>query len=41
MEGKVKMDINYALEEDEVAAGYILTCQAHPRSERVVISFDE
>jgi ring-1,2-phenylacetyl-CoA epoxidase subunit PaaE len=35
------MDVNYALEKDEVAAGYILTCQSHPTSEHVVVSFDE
>ena len=40
IEGKVEMTVNYALEEDEVAQGFILTCQAHPRSEKVVIDFD-
>ena len=38
--GKVEMDNNYALEEDELAAGYILTCQSHPRSSEVQIDFD-
>ena len=41
MEGKVEMDLNYALEEDELEAGYVLTCQAHPRSEKVLVSFDD
>ncbi|MBU2018679.1 MAG: phenylacetate-CoA oxygenase/reductase subunit PaaK [Bacteroidetes bacterium] len=41
LEGSVRMDVNYALETDEVEAGYILTCQSHPTSENVVISFDE
>lgn len=41
LEGTVKMDMNFALEADEVANGFILTCQAHPTSEKVVISFDE
>ncbi|MFT4601652.1 MAG: ring-1,2-phenylacetyl-CoA epoxidase subunit PaaE [Arenicella sp.] len=41
MEGKVKMTLNFALEEDEVADGFILTCQSHPITEKVVISFDE
>jgi ring-1,2-phenylacetyl-CoA epoxidase subunit PaaE len=41
MEGSARMDVNYALEPDEVAAGYILTCQSHPTSERLVVSFDE
>ncbi len=39
-EGEVEMEVNYALEPDEVAAGYILTCQSHPRSARVVVDFD-
>jgi ring-1,2-phenylacetyl-CoA epoxidase subunit PaaE len=41
MEGQVRMDRNFALEPHEVAAGFVLTCQAHPLTERVVISFDE
>lgn len=41
IEGKARMDVNYALEADEVEAGYILTCQAHPVSEKLVVSFDE
>lgn len=41
LEGSVKMDLNYSLEPDEVAAGFILTCQAHPTSEKVVVSYDE
>ncbi len=38
--GTVKMDVNYALEANEVAQGYILTCQAHPTSSEVFIDFD-
>lgn len=38
--GEVFMDVNYALEEEEVAAGFILTCQAHPVSERIEVDFD-
>jgi ring-1,2-phenylacetyl-CoA epoxidase subunit PaaE len=41
IEGEVRMDRNFALQPAEVAAGFILTCQAHPLSDRVVISFDE
>ncbi len=41
LEGEVDMDINHALEDDEVAAGYILTCQSHPVSARVVVDFDQ
>lgn len=41
MEGEAKMIKNYALSEEEVADGYILTCQSHPTTEKLVISFDE
>ena len=41
VEGQVRMERNFALEPHEVAAGFVLTCQAHPLTERVVISFDE
>ncbi len=40
MEGEVEMEVNYALEKDEVAKGFVLTCQSHPKTERVVIDFD-
>jgi ring-1,2-phenylacetyl-CoA epoxidase subunit PaaE len=36
----VSMDVNYALEREEVEQGFILTCQSHPRSEKVVIDYD-
>ncbi len=41
LEGEARMDVNYALEPDEVEAGYILTCQAHPVTEKLVVSFDD
>jgi ring-1,2-phenylacetyl-CoA epoxidase subunit PaaE len=41
LEGSAVMDVNYALEKEEVEAGYILTCQAHPTSEKLTVSFDE
>jgi ring-1,2-phenylacetyl-CoA epoxidase subunit PaaE len=41
VEGDVRMDRNFALDKKEVAAGFVLTCQAHPMTERVVLSFDE
>jgi len=41
IEGKARMDVNYALEADEIEKGYILACQAHPVSEKLVVSFDE
>ncbi len=39
-EGSVEMKINYALEEKEVAQNYVLSCQAVPTSEKVVVDFD-
>ena len=39
-EGEVRMRRNYALEDAEVAAGYVLTCQAVPVSDRVVVDYD-
>ena len=41
LEGDVRMERNFALGKEEVAAGFVLTCQAHPMTERVVLSFDE
>jgi ring-1,2-phenylacetyl-CoA epoxidase subunit PaaE len=41
IEGEVRMERNFALDKKEVAAGFVLTCQAHPVTERVVLSFDE
>ncbi|WP_042301972.1 1,2-phenylacetyl-CoA epoxidase subunit PaaE [Paraburkholderia kururiensis] len=41
LEGEVKMDRNYTLEEQEIRDGFVLTCQCHPVSERVVVSYDE
>jgi ring-1,2-phenylacetyl-CoA epoxidase subunit PaaE len=40
LEGTVEMDTNWALEPDEVAKGYVLTCQSHPTSESVVLDYD-
>ncbi len=40
LKGKVNMNLNYSLTDQEVAEGYILTCQAHPASEEVTISYD-
>jgi ring-1,2-phenylacetyl-CoA epoxidase subunit PaaE len=38
--GEVEMDRVYGLEPDEIDQGYILTCQSHPRSEKVIVDFD-
>lgn len=40
LEGEVEMEVNYALEPDEIEAGYILTCQAHPLTKTVTIDYD-
>ncbi|NRB53703.1 MAG: phenylacetate-CoA oxygenase/reductase subunit PaaK [Saprospiraceae bacterium] len=40
IEGEVEMQVNYALEADEVEAGFVLTCQAMPKSDKVVVDFD-
>ena len=34
------MDVNWGLEPDEVAKGYVLTCQSHPQSEAIFLDFD-
>jgi len=41
IEGEVKMAKNYALEPHEVDAGFVLTCQSYPLTDRVLISFDD
>ncbi|MEM6803385.1 MAG: 2Fe-2S iron-sulfur cluster-binding protein, partial [Bacteroidota bacterium] len=40
VEGEVDMEVNYALEKEELDAGYILTCQAVPKSDKVIVDFD-
>ncbi|CAN5310608.1 phenylacetate-CoA oxygenase/reductase subunit PaaK [soil metagenome] len=39
-EGEVDMDVNWGLEHEEVKQGYILTCQAHPKTQKIVVDFD-
>jgi ring-1,2-phenylacetyl-CoA epoxidase subunit PaaE len=41
LEGRVRLDRNFALDQAELDAGFILTCQAHPLTDRVVVSYDE
>lgn len=41
MEGKLIMDNNFALTDEEVEQGYVLTCQAHPVTEKVVVDYDQ
>ncbi|GAA5152658.1 phenylacetate-CoA oxygenase/reductase subunit PaaK [Microbacterium pseudoresistens] len=40
IEGDVVMAENYALEPDEIERGYVLTCQSHPTTERIVVDYD-
>jgi ring-1,2-phenylacetyl-CoA epoxidase subunit PaaE len=41
LEGEVRMEKNYTLEDHEIRDGFVLTCQCHPVSDRVVVSYDE
>ncbi len=40
LHGSVTMTENYALEPDEIERGYVLTCQSHPTTDRVVVDYD-
>ncbi len=40
IEGEVEMDVHWGLEEEEIQQGYILTCQSHPKTAKVIIDFD-
>ena len=40
-EGRVEMEKNYTLEQWEIDKGFVLTCQARPLTQRVVVSYDE
>ncbi|MGP8217380.1 MAG: FAD-binding oxidoreductase [Bacteroidia bacterium] len=40
-EGKVSMSLNYALTDEEVESGYILTCQSHPITPVVIVDYDQ
>lgn len=41
LEGEVRMDRNFSLEPRETAQGFVLTCQSHPLTAKVVVSYDE
>ena len=41
LEGKVEMDDDEPLTEEEIEEGFILTCQSHPKTENCLISYDE
>lgn len=40
LEGEVEMDVHWGLEHEEIEKGFILTCQSHPKTEKVVVDFD-
>jgi ring-1,2-phenylacetyl-CoA epoxidase subunit PaaE len=41
IEGKVDMDVNFALEDYEIARGFVLTCQSYPATDKLVVDFDQ
>ena len=41
VEGEVDMDVNFALEDYELARGFILCCQSYPVTDKVVVDFDQ
>jgi ring-1,2-phenylacetyl-CoA epoxidase subunit PaaE len=41
LDGKVDMDANYALEDYEIARGFVLSCQSFPQTGKLVIDFDQ
>ncbi|WUR13970.1 1,2-phenylacetyl-CoA epoxidase subunit PaaE [[Empedobacter] haloabium] len=41
VEGKVDMDVNYALEDYEIARGFVLSCQSFPATDKVIVDFDQ
>lgn len=40
LEGEVEMEVHWGLEEEEIQQGYILTCQSHPKTKKVVVDYD-
>ena len=41
LEGNGTMTVNYALTDEEVEEGYVLTCQTYPKTQSITVSFDE
>ncbi len=40
LEGEVEMDVHWGLEHEEIEKGFILSCQSHPKTEKVIVDFD-
>lgn len=40
VEGEVKMDMNHVLTEEELEEGFVVTCQSHPTTDKVKVSYD-
>lgn len=40
LEGEVDMDVHWGLEQEEIEKGFILTCQSHPKTEKIIVDFD-
>ncbi len=40
VEGKVEMEMNHVLTDEELEEGFIVTCQSHPTTDKVKISYD-
>jgi ring-1,2-phenylacetyl-CoA epoxidase subunit PaaE len=40
LDGEVRLDLNFALTSEDLERGYILTCQAHPISDKLTITYD-
>jgi len=41
VEGEADMDVNFALEDYEIARGFVLTCQSYPVTDQVTIDYDQ
>ena len=41
IQGTIRMDKNYSLEKADIDAGFVLTCQSHPLTDTLTLSFDE
>ncbi len=40
IKGEVNMEENYGLDEAEISQGFILTCQSHPKTEEIELTYD-